>query len=53
VLFGVDTIALLVTLGSPGIGGTKGIGVVIWLIGLVTVILLWQRRSSEYFSLRR
>jgi hypothetical protein len=53
VLFGVDTLALLVTLGSPGIGGTKGIGVVIWLIGLVTVILLWQRRSSEYFSLRR
>jgi hypothetical protein len=53
VLFGVDTLALLVTLGSPGIGGTKGIGVVIWLIGLVTVILLWQRRSGEYFSLRR
>jgi hypothetical protein len=53
VLFGVDTLVLLVTLGSPGIGGTKGIGVVIWLIGLVTVILLWQRRSSEYFSLRR
>jgi hypothetical protein len=53
VLFGVDTLALLVTLGSPGIGGTKGIGVVIWLIGLVTVILLWQRRASEYFSLRR
>jgi hypothetical protein len=53
VLFGVDTLALLVTLGSPGIGGTKGIGVIIWLIGLVTVILLWQRRSSEYFSLRR
>jgi len=52
-LFGVDTLALLLTLGSPGIGGTKGIGVIIWLIGLVTVILLWRRQSSEYFSLRR
>jgi hypothetical protein len=53
VLFGVDTLALLLTLGSPGIGGIKGIGVVIWLIGLVTVILLWRRQSSEYFALRR
>jgi hypothetical protein len=53
VLFGVDTLALLLTLGSPGIGGTKGIGVVIWLIGLVTVILLWRRQSGEYFALRR
>jgi hypothetical protein len=53
VLFGVDTLALLVTLGSPGIGGTKGISVVIWLIGLVTVIMLWRRQSSEFFSLRR
>jgi len=53
VLFGVDTLALLLTLGTPGIGGTKGIGVVIWLIGLVTVILLWRRQSSEYFALRR
>ena len=53
VLFGVGTLGLLLTLGSPGIGGTKGISVVIWLIGLVTVILLWRRRSSEFFSLRR
>ena len=53
VLFGVDTVGLLLTLGSPGIGATKGISVVIWLLGLVTVILLWRRPSSDYFALRR
>ena len=53
VLFGVDTIGLLLTLGSPGIGATKGISVVIWLLGLVTIILLWRRPSTEYFALRR
>jgi hypothetical protein len=37
----------------PAIGGTRGVGVAIWLLGLVTVILLWQRPSSEYFAARR
>ncbi|WP_300610667.1 serine/threonine-protein kinase [Trebonia sp.] len=53
VLFGLDTFGLLVTLGTRGLGATKGISAVIWLIGLVTVVLLWQRRSSAYFSPRR
>lgn len=50
VLFGIDTLILLVTLGQPGIGATKAISAIVWLIGLVTVVLLWQRRASEYFS---
>lgn len=52
VLFGIDTLILLVTLGQPGIGATKAISTIVWLIGLVTVVLLWQRRASEYFSRR-
>ncbi len=53
VLFGLDTFGLLITLGTRGLGPTKGISAVIWLIGLVTVVLLWQRQSSAYFSPRR
>jgi tRNA A-37 threonylcarbamoyl transferase component Bud32 len=53
VLFGGDTFILLNTLGAHGIGATKGISVVVWLVGLVAVIFLWQRPSSEFFSLRR
>jgi hypothetical protein len=53
VLFGIDTFALFITLGQAGIGATKGISVVVWLIGLVTVILLWQRSAANFFSIRR
>ncbi len=53
VLFGVDTFIMLNTLGARGIGPTKGISVVVWLVGLVAVIFLWQRPSSEFFSVRR
>jgi serine/threonine protein kinase len=51
VLFGISTVGLLVTLGRPGIGAAKGMGVVGWLIELVAVIALWQRESSEYFRI--
>jgi hypothetical protein len=53
VLFGIDTFALFITLGQHGIGATKGISVVVWLIGLATVILLWQRSAANFFSIRR
>jgi hypothetical protein len=49
VLFGIGTVSLLVTLGKPGIGAVKGMSVIGWLIGLVALIALWQRQSSEYF----
>jgi tRNA A-37 threonylcarbamoyl transferase component Bud32 len=53
VLLGIDTVGLIVTIGRPGIPGTKAIHVLVWLIGLVTVIFLWRRQSSEYFANRR
>jgi serine/threonine protein kinase len=53
VLLGVDTLGLLATIGRPGIPAIKAIHVLIWLIGLVTVIFLWRRQSSDYFSARR
>jgi hypothetical protein len=53
VLFGIDTFALFITLGQAGIGATKGISVVVWLIGLAAVISLWQRSAANFFSMRR
>jgi hypothetical protein len=52
VAFGADTFLMLATLGTKGIGPTKGIGAVVWLIALVTIILLWQRSSSRFFARR-
>jgi serine/threonine protein kinase len=51
--FGIDSFLLLVTFGIPRIGPVKGIDVVIWLIGLTTVILLWQRSATGFLSNRR
>jgi len=32
---------------------TKTFGALTWLIGLVAVISLWRRQSSDYFDDRR
>jgi hypothetical protein len=43
VLFGINTLVLLGTIKNPGPQATKGIGIVIWLIGLLAVIALCRR----------
>jgi hypothetical protein len=53
ILFGLDTIGLLGTLGRTGIPVAKTFGVLIWLIGFIAVIELWRRQSSDYFDSRR
>jgi len=53
VLFGVNTLSFFVTVGRPGIASIKSIHFLIWLIGLVTLIFLWRRQSSDYFANRR
>jgi len=53
ILFGLDTIGLLGTLGRTGIPVAKTFGVLIWLIGLIAVIELWRRQSGDYFDSRR
>jgi hypothetical protein len=53
ILLGLDTIGLLATLGRSGIPTVKTFGVLIWLIGLLTVISLWRRPSSDYFAASR
>jgi hypothetical protein len=51
VFFGIDTLSALASVGTGLGGGATGVyGLVVWVIGLVAVILLWQRPSSGYFG---
>jgi hypothetical protein len=50
VFFGIDTLSVLISSTvTPGGGLTRIYGLVIWVIGLIAIILLWQRASSGYF----
>ncbi|MBO0803486.1 MAG: hypothetical protein J2P25_10495 [Nocardiopsaceae bacterium] len=49
VLFGIYTLAQVATAGTPSSGLSRIYGIVVWLIGLVAVVLLWQRPSTEFF----
>jgi len=50
VLFAIDTISVFAGAATvPGGGATRIYSILVWLIGLATVILLWQRASSDYF----
>lgn len=57
VLFGLDTLALLIGPPDMGIRGPEAtisrvfVGIV-WLIGLMAVVLLWQKGSSAFFKAR-
>jgi hypothetical protein len=54
VLFGIDTLAVILGIAvTPGGGATRIYQLLIWLIGLVAILLLWQRPSSEYFRAPR
>jgi hypothetical protein len=50
VFFGIDTLSVLIsTTVTQGGGLSRVYGLVIWVIGLIAIILLWQRASSAYF----
>jgi len=53
VLFGIDTLVLIGTIGRPGIQGIKTIHLLIWLVGLITVVMLWQRQANQFFAAHR
>jgi len=50
VLFGLDTLFLLLGVARAGAAASSVVSILIWLIGLGTVILLWRKDSSEYFT---
>ena len=54
VLFAIDTLAVLITTaGTAGGGLSRAYALVIWVVGLIAIILLWQRASSGYFRSTR
>jgi hypothetical protein len=50
VLFVIATIQVLGGLRAPFGAGVRIAGLVVWVIGLVAIVLLWQRESSSYFK---
>jgi hypothetical protein len=58
VLFGLDTLALLAGPTGFGLAGDqpavdKLCAALVWLVGLATVVLLWQRGSRAFFTGRQ
>jgi hypothetical protein len=54
VFFGIDTLSVLVGAVAVQGGGLSRIyGILVWVIGLIAIILLWQRSSSDYFRAPR
>jgi hypothetical protein len=53
VLFAISTIGAFVSIGGGALtagNATRIYGFVVWIIGLVAIVLLWQRASSDYFK---
>jgi hypothetical protein len=50
VLFGLNTLFLLIGLSRPHVGLGLVFNILVWLAGLGAVIMLWRRESGEYFK---
>jgi hypothetical protein len=50
VLFGLDTLFLLLGLARAGAAASSLVSILIWLIGLGAVILLWRKDSTGYIT---
>ena len=50
VLFGLATLDTLVGLAAPQAAAVRAWWPVIWLCGLIAVIFLWQRASTDFFK---
>jgi hypothetical protein len=50
VLFGLDTLFLLLGVARAGAAAGALVSILTWLIGLGAIIFLWRRESTEYFN---
>ena len=50
VLFGLNTLFLLLGVARAGAAAGTLVSILIWLIGLGAVILLWRKDSSQYYA---
>ena len=54
VFFGIDTLSVLFgATAAPGAAAARLFGVLVWVVGLIAIILLWRRSSSDYFNAPR
>ena len=51
VLFGLNTLFLLLSFVRATVSVSLAFSVLVWLIGLGAIVLLWRKESSEYFAL--
>jgi hypothetical protein len=50
VLFGLNTLLLLYGFARASISVSQLFAVVVWLVGLGSIVLLWRRESTEFFA---
>src|SRR5215471_18753304 len=53
VLFGLNTLFLLLGFTRASASLSLAFSVLVWLIGLAAIVLLWRKESSEYFATAR
>ena len=51
VLFGLNTLFLLLSFVRATVSLSLAFSVLVWLIGLGAIVLLWRKESSQYFAL--
>jgi hypothetical protein len=51
VLFGLNTLFLLLSFVRATVSASLAFSVLVWLIGLGAIILRWRKESSQYFAL--
>jgi hypothetical protein len=50
VFFGINTLALIISVTTARAVATLIVGIVIWLVGLATIVLLFNRESSPFYN---
>jgi uncharacterized membrane protein (DUF2068 family) len=50
VLFGLNTLFLLLGIVRARVSASIGFSLLVWLVGLGAIILLWRKDSSEYYA---
>jgi hypothetical protein len=51
ILFGLNTLFLLLSFVRATVSVSLAFSVVVWAIGLGAIVMLWRKESSEYFAL--
>src|SRR5215470_7400840 len=50
VLFGLNTVLLLLSFTRAAASLSLAFSVLVWLVGLGAIVLLWRKESSQYFA---